>query len=110
MRIVIIVLLAALLPLPLAGPAAAGETVTYEIDGQPYEGYYAAPGPGAPLVLLVHDWDGLTGYEVQRADMLVHILQKVPLQPERIPVLQLVSYANIRALRQDGLQHRGSGA
>ncbi len=50
--------------------AAAGKAVTYEINGQPYEGYYTSPSPGAPLVLLIHDWDGLTDYEIQRAEML----------------------------------------
>ncbi|MBW1726431.1 MAG: dienelactone hydrolase family protein [Deltaproteobacteria bacterium] len=24
----------------------------------------------APLVLLIHDWDGLTDYEIKRANML----------------------------------------
>ncbi len=49
---------------------AAGKTVTYEINGQPYEGYFVSPSPGAPLVLLIHDWDGLTDYEIKRAGML----------------------------------------
>ena len=49
---------------------AAGKTVTYEINGQPYEGYFVSPSPGAPLVLLIHDWDGLTDYETKRAGML----------------------------------------
>jgi dienelactone hydrolase len=49
---------------------AAGLNVTYTVDGQPYEGYYVSPAPNAPLVLLIHDWDGLTDYEVQRAEML----------------------------------------
>jgi dienelactone hydrolase len=44
--------------------------VTYEIDGQAYEGYYISPAADAPLVLLIHDWDGLTDYEVRRAKML----------------------------------------
>jgi dienelactone hydrolase len=48
----------------------AGETVSYEVNGQKYEGYYISPSKNAPLVLLVHDWDGLTDYEVKRADML----------------------------------------
>jgi len=52
----------------LAG--AAGETVTYNIGGQAYEGYYVSPAKNAPLVLLIHDWDGLTDYEVKRANML----------------------------------------
>ncbi len=49
---------------------AAGQTVTYEVNGKPYEGYYTRPSPDAGLVLLIHDWDGLTDYEVKRADML----------------------------------------
>jgi dienelactone hydrolase len=49
---------------------AAGKAVTYEVNGQPYEGYYSSPSAGAPLVLLIHDWDGLTDYEVKRAEML----------------------------------------
>jgi dienelactone hydrolase len=40
------------------------------VEGRAYEGYYASPSDGAPLVLLVHDWDGLTEYEVKRAGML----------------------------------------
>lgn len=49
---------------------ASGSSVTYQVNGQSYEGYYVSPGANAPLVLLIHDWDGLTDYEVQRADML----------------------------------------
>ena len=49
---------------------AAGAAVTYRVDGQPYEGYYITPEPNAPLVVLIHDWDGLTDYEVKRAQML----------------------------------------
>ncbi len=50
--------------------ASEGRAVPYEIEGQPYEGYYVSPSPDAPLVLLLHDWDGLTEYEVKRATML----------------------------------------
>jgi len=49
---------------------AGGMAVTYEVNGAPYEGYYVSPSPDAPLVLLIHDWDGLTDYEVKRAEML----------------------------------------
>ena len=49
---------------------AAGEHVTYTVDGSEYEGYFAAAGSGAPLVILLHDWDGLTDYEVKRSEML----------------------------------------
>lgn len=50
--------------------AASGEFVTYQVDGADYEGYFARATANAPLVLLIHDWDGLTDYEVKRADML----------------------------------------
>lgn len=67
-------LLSLFLTLAMAAAAgAAGTTVTYRIDGQPYEGYWVSPSSGAPLVLLIHDWDGLTGYEVKRADMLADL-------------------------------------
>jgi dienelactone hydrolase len=49
---------------------AAGELVTYKVNGEPYEGYFISPSPGAGLILLIHDWDGLTDYEVKRANML----------------------------------------
>ncbi len=57
-----------------AAPAfAAGNTVRYDVDGRTYEGYYAPAGDKAPLVLLVHDWNGLTDYEIRRADMLAQM-------------------------------------
>ena len=49
---------------------AGGKAITYEVGGADYEGYFISPGGNAPLVLLIHDWDGLTEYEVKRADML----------------------------------------
>lgn len=58
----------------MAAPAlGAGQTVTYTVDGAAYEGYYVSPKPSAPLILLIHDWDGLTGYEVKRARMLADL-------------------------------------
>ncbi|MFP4536698.1 MAG: dienelactone hydrolase family protein [Dichotomicrobium sp.] len=57
-----------------ATAAWAGETVTYEVDGTAYEGYHADAGDDAKgLVLIIHDWDGLTDYEVKRADMLAEM-------------------------------------
>lgn len=49
---------------------AAGEHIIYQVNGKPYEGYYVSPSADAPLVLLIHDWDGLNDYEVKRANML----------------------------------------
>ena len=60
----------AFLMMPAAGFAATGALVTYQVNGQPYEGYYITPSKQAPLVVLIHDWDGLTDYEIKRANML----------------------------------------
>ena len=49
---------------------ANGKALTYSVNGQDYEGYFVSAGEGSPLVLLIHDWDGLTDYEVKRAQML----------------------------------------
>jgi dienelactone hydrolase len=49
------------------------QSVVYEIAGQPYEGYFAINegfGEAQPLVLLVHDWDGVGEYEQRRVQML----------------------------------------
>jgi dienelactone hydrolase len=55
----------------LAPGAIAGEPVTYEVDGVAYEGYLAeATREPRGLVIVIHDWDGLTDYEVTRAEML----------------------------------------
>lgn len=49
------------------------ESVTYKIDGKDYEGYLISKGSTAPVVLIAHDWDGLTDYEVRRANMLSNL-------------------------------------
>ena len=56
-----------------AAYGATGAAVTYQINGAPYEGYYISPSSNAPLVLLMHDWDGLTDYEIKRANMLAKL-------------------------------------
>lgn len=54
--------------------AVAGESVTYDVDGEAFEGYQAAAeGESKGLVIIVHDWDGLTDYERQRAEMLAEM-------------------------------------
>jgi dienelactone hydrolase len=51
--------------------ALAGEAVTYEVNGEAFEGYQAAAeGDSKGLVIVIHDWDGLTDYEKMRTDML----------------------------------------
>ncbi|UQV20601.1 dienelactone hydrolase family protein [Vibrio sp. J383] len=50
--------------------AISGENITYQVDGMDYEGYWSEASDQAPLVLLIHDWDGLTDYEKKRSEML----------------------------------------
>ncbi len=52
---------------------AAGRSVDYSVGGMTYSGYYTSPAPGSPLILLVHDWDGLTDYELKRSEMLADL-------------------------------------
>ena len=63
------------LTLTMVAATAAADSmhVTYRINDQPYEGYYTSQKRGAPLVLLIHDWDGLTDYEIKRAEMLAEM-------------------------------------
>ena len=49
---------------------AQGMKVTYEVNGNEYEGYFTGKTSNAPFIILIHDWDGLTDYEVKRAEML----------------------------------------
>ena len=52
-------------------PARAGEIFNYKDGDVALEGYFAhAEKPGAPVVLIVHQWKGLGDYERHRADML----------------------------------------
>ena len=54
--------------------AQAGEALTYVVDGETFEGYRsAAKSDSKGLVLIIHDWDGLTEYEMKRADMLAEM-------------------------------------
>lgn len=70
---------AMLAPGGFAGQALAqivSNDVTYEIEGQPFQGFFArnAGFPGErPLVIIIHDWDGLGDYEKQRARMLAEL-------------------------------------
>lgn len=61
--------LIALCLLMLSGQLTAND-IRYQYNGQDYQGYYLSAGPDARLVLLLHDWNGLTDYEIKRAEML----------------------------------------
>lgn len=61
-----------LMALPAAADVVANP-YTYTIDGQPFEGYFAQNegfGEDQPVVVLIHDWDGIDRYEKMRANML----------------------------------------
>jgi dienelactone hydrolase len=71
MKTIGVSLLATLLPISIA--VAGGNPLSYKVNGVSYEGYYVAAGEKAPLVLIVHDWDGLNDYEIKRAEMLANL-------------------------------------
>jgi len=56
----------------LSAPAIAAD-VTYQVEGESFTGYWAAADAAKGTVLIVHDWDGMTDYERQRADMLAEM-------------------------------------
>ena len=53
----------------LATPALA-EDVSYAYEGVQHTAYFAAAESPKGLVIIAHDWDGLTDYEKMRADEL----------------------------------------
>lgn len=56
-----------------ANAEIVGEAFAYEVDGAVFEGYVARNtniAESRGTVLIVHDWDGLTDYEMRRAEML----------------------------------------
>lgn len=71
MRTLLTGLATGLLALTPLNAAQAGEIVTYNDGDTVLEGYLARTNkPNAPLVLIVHQWMGLTDNETMRADML----------------------------------------
>lgn len=70
MRLLATAAFAALLPFS----ALAGESVDYTVNDESFTGYRAeAAGESKGLVLIIHDWDGLTAYEEKRAEMLAEL-------------------------------------
>ena len=68
-----ILLFVSLVLTTISTAVAGGKEVMYQVNGADYEGYYISHSDDSPLVLLVHDWDGLTDYEIQRANMLAEM-------------------------------------
>lgn len=52
---------------------ASGQKIVYQVNDVDYEGYFTNPSQTAPLILLLHDWDGLTDYEIKRSEMLANL-------------------------------------
>jgi len=52
---------------------AHAEEVTYKVDDESFTGYFAGAEDPKGLVVIVHDWDGMTDYEKRRADMLAEM-------------------------------------
>ncbi len=67
------IIVSMLLSLALSPLYAVGMAVDYQVNGEDYQGYYVSASADAPLVLLIHDWDGLTNYEIKRAEMLAEM-------------------------------------
>ena len=59
--------------LALAATPAVAENVGYSYADDSFTGYFAAAEEPRGLILIVHDWDGLTEYERRRADMLAEM-------------------------------------
>lgn len=50
---------------------AKGKSVDYQNDGKEFQGHYTpASGKAKGLIYIIHDWDGLTDYEIKRSEML----------------------------------------
>lgn len=75
MKLFAVALALAGIMLPVGMRAHAGEQVTYDINGVPFEGYFtkAQASQSKGLVVIIHDWDGLTDYEVRRAELIAEL-------------------------------------
>ena len=62
-----------LLASAMAATPVLAEDVSYSVDGEAFTGYWAKAEDPKGLVLIIHDWDGMTDYERQRADMLAEM-------------------------------------
>ena len=63
---------AALAAALVAAPATA-EEAPYTVEGENFVGWFEAAEDPRGLVLILHDWDGLTDYEKRRAAMLADL-------------------------------------
>lgn len=59
-----------LLLLSILSTQLLAEVVTYQVDKKSYQGYFVKSKRNKLTVFIIHDWDGLTEYEIKRSDML----------------------------------------
>lgn len=52
---------------------AFAEDISYTVNDEAFTGYWAEAESPKGLVLIMHDWDGMTDYERERADMLAEM-------------------------------------
>ncbi len=52
---------------------AAGNFIDYKVGEEEFQGYYQSSPNASSLIVMVHDWDGVTEYEVKRAKMLAEL-------------------------------------
>lgn len=57
----------------IASTPAFAQDVSYSVGDEAFTGYWAEAENPKGLVLIVHDWDGMTDYERKRADMLAQM-------------------------------------
>ncbi len=51
----------------------SAKDIDYKVAGKTYQGFLLDKGKNAPLVIIVHDWDGLGDYEKKRGQMLADL-------------------------------------
>ncbi|RYH06607.1 dienelactone hydrolase family protein [Tropicimonas sp. IMCC6043] len=57
----------------IAATPVLAQDVSYTMDGNAFTGYWAEAENPNGLVVIIHDWDGMTDYERQRAEMLAEM-------------------------------------
>lgn len=53
--------------------SADNNTLIYKIDEKPFEGYFRYDPANQITVMLIHDWNGLTDYEIKRSEILFNL-------------------------------------
>ena len=57
----------------LTSICANAKNIDYKVDGKTFEGFLLKKSAKAPLVFIIHDWDGIGEYEKKRANMLYNL-------------------------------------